>query len=64
MSSNQICKKTHLSIMMAFMVSGVISLTAIAEIVTNVVGSDHNVTLVVDDKTREIFFANESINGG
>ncbi|MEE9335335.1 MAG: hypothetical protein V3U65_14695 [Granulosicoccaceae bacterium] len=55
---------TKLSVLAAFVISGTISITAVAAVVTTVVGTDQNALFGVDDNVRDILSANRGSNGG
>ena len=64
MSLNKVSTRTHLSVLAGFIISGGISLSAIAELRTTVTGSDQNAVFSVDDTVRDFLSANRGSNGG
>ncbi len=64
MSFSQNSVGTKLSILAAFVISGTISFTAVAGIVTTVIGTDQNALFGVDDSVRDMLSGNRGSNGG
>jgi len=56
--------KIHMLILATFFFSGTISVKAIAEIATTVIGTDQNALFGVDDNVQEFLSANRGSNGG
>lgn len=55
---------THLSLLAAFCLSGGLSFSAVAEVVTLISGTDQNAIIGVDDNIRDFLSANRGSNGG
>ena len=64
MSDIQISTGSHLSILAAFALSGGVSLSAIAGVVTTIVGTDQNALFGVDDDVSSLLSGNRGSNGG
>ncbi|MFK8080904.1 MAG: calcium-binding protein [Granulosicoccus sp.] len=64
MAIYQHSKKTHLSLLTAFALSAGVSLSAVAEIVNTVVGTDQNSLSADDENVRNFLSGNRGSNGG
>lgn len=64
MSRIQTSRKTHLSVLTAFSISAGISLSALANVTTIVIGNDQNALFEVADNVQSLLSGNRGSNGG